>query len=93
MQRCRFPLIITVPLPIKIVAWFCGGIWKLVPGGSGYEGGWFDAVLPTVAAGRPSSYILAEVAIQHPLNGCGKGVGTVPEGLGTITTCMSTATT
>ena len=28
-------MIITVPLPIKIVAWFCGGIWKLVPGGVG----------------------------------------------------------
>src|SRR3954451_3385223 len=92
LRAAGFLLIMTVALPFWTVPRFAGGVWKAVPGGVGRCGGTLSAVLPTVAAGFP---MMLTVALRPPFsmpeNPCGSGVGTCPDGDGTITTWVSTA--
>src|SRR3954454_19272667 len=77
----------TVALPFWTVPRFAGGVWKAVPGGVGRCGGTLSAVLPTVAAGLPMTLTLAlRSPVNMPENSCGSGVGTCPDGDGTMTT-------
>jgi hypothetical protein len=84
------PLILTVGLPIRIVALLDGGFWKVM-GGIGIWGGVLKAVLSTVAAGIPMILTLRlRLPLMMPLNGKGIGTGDINGG-GTITRCMSMA--
>lgn len=80
-------LISTVALPLIILLLFCGGAWKVVPGGVGVCDGLFVAVLVSIAAGLPVILtLLLKPPSNLPLNGCGKGVGIGGAGgAGTIT--------
>jgi hypothetical protein len=78
-RAAGFPLIITVALPLMIVALLVGGLTNVPP--IGMCGGRLVAVLPSVAAGIPlmNTFELTPPSIM-PMNGCGTGTGGVGPG-------------
>src|SRR6266545_1048579 len=93
LRAAALPLILTVGLPIVIVARLAGGFWNPLPGGVGICGGVLSALLSTVAAGIPMMLTSPlRPPLMIPTKGWGRGVGTGGDGgAGTMTICVSVA--